>query len=274
MTQYDAYVINLATREDRWTNFQQSIAKAAPTINPMRFEAIQRKPGWIGCALSHIAIIEMAKEQNLPYVIVFEDDTSFIKPNFDSHFTKLITYLNDNNEWFIFNGNPSFCCYQPKQQVSLLHSDPNIVSFEYGKTTNFMIYSHRAYDKIIDLKSRYNYGGNSSQNAFDVIINNIPNKITALPYVTSQLAGKSDIENKFINYDRFILTEGMQFLHNAVFKKNWFLNNLDVRNHSNTKAYPTLQQNGPYRRQLFWYESPGMYHMQYLYIQRVSAIVR
>jgi glycosyl transferase family 25 len=39
---------------------------------------VQTSPGSLGCTLSHIAVLEMAKAQGWPYVLVLEDDFCFL----------------------------------------------------------------------------------------------------------------------------------------------------------------------------------------------------
>lgn len=69
-------VINMTHRKDRLSLFYETMAAVGLQQEKiMRFEAIcMPQQGWVGCVRSHIAVIEMAKNLNWPYVIVFEDD--------------------------------------------------------------------------------------------------------------------------------------------------------------------------------------------------------
>ena len=69
------YYINLEKREDRNKNAIHELSKLG--IQPNRFDAIKTKDGLVGCALSHIKLLEIAKEKDLPYIIIFEDDVVF-----------------------------------------------------------------------------------------------------------------------------------------------------------------------------------------------------
>jgi len=212
---YDVYVINLDHRTDRWSNFIKGISQFN-SINPIRYSAVKNTQGFVGCALSHINIIEMAKNKGLPYVIVMEDDTIIIDKDFDNNINKIIMTLSANNYWDIFNGNPSCCNEKNGQIVKLLNKDPNIISFEFGYTTNFIIYSSRIYDKIIGFKNIYNNCINNRRiAAIDVLLNDVK-KCTHLPYLTCQRSGYSDIEQKLISYDGYILSAGMEFLHKKI----------------------------------------------------------
>jgi len=66
-----AYVINLDERTDRWNNIQADWKGAFPLV---RVPAIRASPGWKGCALSQIKVVEEARARGEPYVLLWEDD--------------------------------------------------------------------------------------------------------------------------------------------------------------------------------------------------------
>jgi len=67
------FYINLDKRKDRNGECITELRKIG-IKKPNRFSAIEHENGFIGCALSHIAVINKAKELNWDYCIVFEDD--------------------------------------------------------------------------------------------------------------------------------------------------------------------------------------------------------
>ena len=73
-----AYYINLDTRPDR----KQHVEKQMKTIgiHSERFKAIKLPDGALGCSMSHLKILEMAKEKNFPHVLIVEDDILFTDP--------------------------------------------------------------------------------------------------------------------------------------------------------------------------------------------------
>ena len=75
----DIYYINLAHRTDRNDHVRQQITSIGCT--PIRIDAVECKQGAIGCGMSHIRCLELAKEQNLPFVCVVEDDIEFTNPD-------------------------------------------------------------------------------------------------------------------------------------------------------------------------------------------------
>ena len=70
--------INLDKRGDHNTKTIKQLMKLGIT-KPNRFSAIEHQHGIIGCALSHIKVIENAIGKELPYICVFEDDIDIIE---------------------------------------------------------------------------------------------------------------------------------------------------------------------------------------------------
>jgi glycosyl transferase family 25 len=63
-----------------------------------RFNAIKNDRGILGCGLSHLAVIEMAKEKNLDYVVIVEDDIQFLQPEkYNKMFIDFTNYVQSNN---------------------------------------------------------------------------------------------------------------------------------------------------------------------------------
>ena len=94
MTQLEnVFYINLDTRPDRKIEVEKQLAKLNWSFN--RFEACKppdpNNPhgGRIGCTLSHLNLLKYAKQTNLPYVVVIEDDILFKNPSkFNSSLNK------------------------------------------------------------------------------------------------------------------------------------------------------------------------------------------
>jgi hypothetical protein len=56
---------------DRWNNLQADWKGAFPLV---RVPAVRASPGWKGCALSQIKVVEEARARGEPYVLLWEDD--------------------------------------------------------------------------------------------------------------------------------------------------------------------------------------------------------
>jgi GR25 family glycosyltransferase involved in LPS biosynthesis len=74
--------INLESRIDRRVHVTNELNKLAPPNGFERFPAVAPKSGdgALGCTLSHIKCLELAKERNYPYVFICEDDITFLQP--------------------------------------------------------------------------------------------------------------------------------------------------------------------------------------------------
>jgi len=69
------YVINLDRRPDRLDQITDELDRIGLPFK--RFAAIDRKPGILGCGLSHLAVLKEAKTLGLKNILIFEDDFTF-----------------------------------------------------------------------------------------------------------------------------------------------------------------------------------------------------
>jgi glycosyl transferase family 25 len=69
--------INLDHRTDRREELEAELAKAGIT-HYERFPAIRSNPGIIGCGLSHLAVLKLARSRGYRNVLIFEDDFEFL----------------------------------------------------------------------------------------------------------------------------------------------------------------------------------------------------
>ena len=89
-----AFYINLLSRPDRKNHVENQLLSIG--INAERFNAIKMKNGAIGCSISHLKIIEIAKKNNWDHVLIVEDDILFTKPTmFIEQFNKFLKKHND-----------------------------------------------------------------------------------------------------------------------------------------------------------------------------------
>lgn len=82
--------INLEERKDRLEHIKKEFEKL--NIVGERFNAVKTQSGAIGCSISHIKCLEIAKERDWDYVLICEDDITFLNP------TLLIENLNKFKE--------------------------------------------------------------------------------------------------------------------------------------------------------------------------------
>jgi mannosyltransferase OCH1-like enzyme/GR25 family glycosyltransferase involved in LPS biosynthesis len=150
---YNLYVLNLKEREDRRTEILQDL-KDTKVFNIHFFESIKHPKGWMGCGLSHISIVKYAKNKNLPYIIVAEDDFQ-IKVS-DDKLLEILNLLTSNLEdWDIFNGCPTFFEKQAKGETIKFYKpcknlENDFIKVNWGQSASFIIYSATSYDKWLN----------------------------------------------------------------------------------------------------------------------------
>ena len=107
------FYINLIERTDRKAHIEDQLEKTGfPKEKINRFNAVKMDNGngALGCSFSHLKCIQIAKEQNLSHVCVFEDDATFVNPAIFiqqvNHFLKKrehqvwdVLLLGGNNMW-------------------------------------------------------------------------------------------------------------------------------------------------------------------------------
>ncbi len=195
---YNLYVINLKERTDRKEQFIQSFDQISNTFNVNFFDAIKHKNGAHGCGLSHLYLIMYAKLNNLPYIIVAEDDC-LLKVNTDEVNYLLNLLTNNLDKWNIFNGCPTYGHMLNKlDKLGIKNSfNDNLLDINWGQSTAFMIYNKSSYDIMLNYNFRETIDLYISHNFIQTIYRNKPFSI--------QRASYSNIENKNQNtsYEKF-----------------------------------------------------------------------
>ena len=85
--------INLEHRSDRLEHVKEELKKIG--VEGERVNAVKLAQGAIGCTMSHIKCIELAKTRNWPHVFICEDDITFTNP---SLFLENIKKFHENKE--------------------------------------------------------------------------------------------------------------------------------------------------------------------------------
>ena len=76
--------INLESRPDRKTHIEEQLTGIG--LHPIRFNAIKLKNGRIGCSMSHLKCLQIAKQSKWPHVMICEDDLKILNnAQFISH---------------------------------------------------------------------------------------------------------------------------------------------------------------------------------------------
>lgn len=96
--------INLEHRVDRRAHVEAEMKKMG--INATRFNAIKTRSGAIGCSMSHLACLQMAKAEGWPYVFIAEDDICFSNPDLlSTQVNKFLKAKGDDWDVLLIAGN-------------------------------------------------------------------------------------------------------------------------------------------------------------------------
>ena len=134
-----SFYINLETRPDRKIHVEEQLKIIGIQAN--RFNAIKLPNGALGCSISHLKCLEIAKENNWEHVLIVEDDIKFLNPEL---FTNQINkFLNLHSEWdvILIAGNNL-----PPHEII----DDTCVKVTQCQTTTGYIVKNHYYDTLID----------------------------------------------------------------------------------------------------------------------------
>jgi glycosyl transferase family 25 len=216
----NTFYINLEHRTDRLEHVQNELKKIG--INGERFNAIKTKSGAVGCTLSHIKCLELAKERNYEEVFICEDDITFTNPKL---FLENLQKFCDNDDimWdvLIIGGNN----VPPYKQ----YYDYCARVFNCQTTTGYIV-KQDFYDIIIKnfkegLFNLMKNPENKREYAIDIYwkklqMENFWYMIT--PPTVTQYTNYSDIEGRETYYDNLLLdmNKTWMFNFNEMISKN------------------------------------------------------
>ena len=197
-----AYYINLETREDRKLNAIKQLASVG--FESERFNAILTSDGRLGCSLSHLSVLELAKKNNLDQVIIVEDDICFKVP--DLFKKQLDCFLKSQKEWdvLLLGGNNS----KPFTIAS-----PYAIKVGHCQTTTGYIVRSHYYDTLIqNIREGIKKLLKSPKLHFYYAIDKYWIKLQKkdkwfllYPLTVTQISGYSDIEKKETNYEKLMI---------------------------------------------------------------------
>ena len=195
----NALYINLEHRLDRRQHVEQELKRVG--INADRFPAIHCPDnGAIGCSMSHLKCIEIAKCNNWEYILICEDDIEFINPQvFVDHLNRL---LSSKIPWdvIMLGGN----IIEPYLKINTACAK---IQGGCQTTTGYIVKNHY-YDILINnikngITKLIKDPTNKSMYAIDrywIQLQQIHHWYIIIPLTVSQISGYSDIENKEIDY--------------------------------------------------------------------------
>ena len=198
----NVFYINLTERADRKAQVEQQLNMIGLN-NFNRFNAIKlpNGNGALGCSMSHLKCLQLAKERNLDHILIVEDDIIFLNPGI--FIGQLNKFLQNNKEWdvLLIAGNNV-----PPYRVV----DETCVQVSWCQTTTGYLIRNQYYDTLIaNIKEGINHLIREPKNkimyAIDKYWLSLQKRDTWLlliPLTVSQKEGYSDIEKQVTNYTK------------------------------------------------------------------------
>jgi GR25 family glycosyltransferase involved in LPS biosynthesis len=210
--------INLEHRKDRLEHVKTELSKLG--VEGERVNAVKAKMGAIGCTLSHIRCLELAKQRDYEEVFICEDDITFTKPELLlKNLTKF--HEEDNMLWdmIIIGGNN----VPPYHKIN-----ENCVRVFYCQTTTGYIVKRSYYDTLIknfkesaNLLMKNPTEEGKKKYALDIYWKRLQLQdfwYMITPPTVIQYENYSDIEERNTNYNHLMLDMDKEWFF-AQFKK-------------------------------------------------------
>ena len=197
-----AFYINLESRLDRKQHVEEQLQILG--INAARFNAIKLTNGALGCSMSHLKCLEIAKQNNWSHLLIIEDDIKFLDPElFKSQLNKF--FINHTNWDVVLIGGNNV---PPYQKID----DTCVKVCSCQTTTGYLVNGHY-FDVLIE---NYRTGikkliENPQMRVLYAIdkywfnLQNIHNWFLIIPLTVTQREDYSDIEKRPTNYSRAML---------------------------------------------------------------------
>lgn len=195
------YYINLNFRKDRNEKILNEIKKIDPLLKKTeRFNAVHHDKGFIGCAESHLKVLEECIKNDFNNVLVLEDDFKFRNLDFKTKIRDLFNYDKEFNIFLLGR--------------NLIESEKTnkegIVEVLNSHTTSGYIINKRIYNSLHQIwkdgleKLKQDPINNRNNYSCDVSWKKLQGRgkkiYTTFESIGYQITDFSDIEQRFVNY--------------------------------------------------------------------------
>jgi hypothetical protein len=196
--------INLDHRTDRLEHLEEELDKIGIKESAERFPAVRMTSGNVGCTLSHIKCIELAKKRDLPYIFICEDDITFTDP---PRFLKSLgDFKNSGVTWDVLVIGGNNC--PPYDQLS--ESYARVYNIQ---TTTGYIVNRSYYDVLLDnfkegLGKLMREPDKKKQYSLDIYwkpLQRVGSWYMITPLTVIQYYDYSDIEERMVDYGGMML---------------------------------------------------------------------
>jgi glycosyl transferase family 25 len=197
-----AVYINLESRPDRKEHVEQQMKNIG--VNAQRFNAIQLENGAVGCSMSHLKCLEIAKKNDWDHVMIVEDDILFLNPGLFK--TQLNKFLQKHKEFdvLLIAGNN----LPPYQKID----DSCIKVFRCQTTTGYIVRKHYYETLIANMREGIKLlVSNPAQHVLYAVdkywfkLQEKDSWYLITPLSVTQREDYSDIEKRQTNYTRVMI---------------------------------------------------------------------
>lgn len=199
------FYINLEHRQDRKKHIEEQLNQVGLS-HYERFNAIKLSNGRVGCSMSHLKCLQIAKQRNYEHILICEDDTTFLNP---SLFIKQInTFFKKKlvKDWdvLLFAGNN----VPPYKKI-----DNTCIQISHCQTTTCYLVNGHYFDILINnikegINSLLREPNNHVNYAIDKYWIQLQKKnkwFLIIPPTVIQREDYSDIENRRTNYSGMMI---------------------------------------------------------------------
>lgn len=198
----NALYINLDERPDKRAITEAEFAKHGLTVervsgikgNPNGLQTVG-KAGDVGCTLSHVKCIQLAKERGWDKVLIFEDDVA-LRDNYGELFCNYVRQVPDDWDMVYLGGNHWGRDLSMRYNPMLYRISDNIARTKHTLTTHAYIIRDSMYDAVIE------HLGKASKQV-DVMYADLQDLYmvyTFRPSLAWQRPNRSDINGKDCDY--------------------------------------------------------------------------
>jgi len=198
----NCFYINLEKRKDRLVHVTEQLEHM--NIPGERFNAVETKDGAIGCTMSHIKCLELAKERGYEHVFICEDDITFLNPELLK--TNLQRFIDTNVTWDVIIIGGNNC--PPYQTID----DFAIKVGNCQTTTGYIVNKHYLDTLISNFRESaanlIKNPANKQMYALDIYwkrLQQMHNWFMITPITVIQVQSYSDIENRVTDYKGLML---------------------------------------------------------------------
>lgn len=209
------FFINLKERTDRLKHVESELEKL--NIKGERVNAKKLENGAVGCTLSHISCLELAKKRGYPHVFICEDDIQFLDPNIFLDSLKKFERSKHAKKFDVLIIGGNNC--PPYEKIE----DYCIRISNCQTTTGYIVREHYYDTLITNFKdSAYNLMKNPEkihQYALDMYWKNLQlygNWMMIIPTTVVQYENYSDIEKHNVDYKHLMLDLDKKWLKNKM----------------------------------------------------------